>query len=386
MNRRTLLQLVGGVAVSGVRPFAFQPSQRNLVVIAGGGILGATIAYQLAKRGAPVTLLERATPGSGATANSFAWINAKKQPLPYFTLNLLGIQAWRELHAELGSALPVTWGGTVEWTSSAEQAARQAEAVRRFQAWGYPIHLIDRQRLRALEKNIVPGDVTSIAHAEIEGSADPVLATEAILARATRAGAQVRYPVEVVGLDMQNGRLRAVKTSAGQVEADVLVIACGTDTPRVAAMAGLTVPLTRSPGVLVHTTPQPRVIDRIMLSPIGNIKQKVNGRIVTGLDFGPAAVETTSREHGEQFLERMSAVLPQLARAELDKVTLGLRPLPKDGHPIIGFPEGRRDIYLTVMHSGITLGPLIGRLAATEILDGVQVDPLAPYRLERFKT
>ena len=113
MNRRTLLQLVGGAAISGVRPFAFQPSQRSLVVIAGGGILGANIAYQLAKRGAPVTLLERATPASGATANSFAWINARKQPLPYFTLNLLGIQAWRELHAELGNELPVTWGGTV---------------------------------------------------------------------------------------------------------------------------------------------------------------------------------------------------------------------------------------------------------------------------------
>jgi len=196
----------------------------------------------------------------------------------------------------------------------------------------------------------------------------------------------VRHPVEVAGLEMQNGRLRAVKTSAGDVEPDVLVIACGTDTPRVAAMAGLTVPLTRSPGILVHTAPQPRVIDRILLSPIGNIKQKVNGRIVTGLDFGPAAVETTSREHGERFLKRMSAVLPQLAGAELDKVTLGLRPLPKDGQPIIGFPEGRRDIYLTVMHSGVTLGPLVGRLAATEILDGVQVDPLAPYRLERFKT
>ena len=101
----------------------------NRVVIAGGGILGANIAYQLAKRGAPVTLLERATPGAGATANSFAWINARKQPLPYFTLNLLGIQAWRELHAELGSQLPVTWGGTVEWTSSAERAAAQGPRV-----------------------------------------------------------------------------------------------------------------------------------------------------------------------------------------------------------------------------------------------------------------
>jgi glycine/D-amino acid oxidase-like deaminating enzyme len=386
MMRRTVLQLAGGLAISGVRPFAFQPSQRNRIVIAGGGILGANIAYQLAKRGAPVTLLERATPGAGATANSFAWINARKQPLPYFTLNLLGIQAWRELHAELGSQLPVTWGGTVEWTSSAERAAAQAEAVRRFQTWGYPIHLIDQPGLHALEQHIVPGDVTSAAHAEIEGSADPVLATDVILARAARAGAQVRYPVEVVGLEMRNGRLRAVKTSTGDVEADVIVMACGTDTPRVAAMAGLTVPLTRSPGILVHTTPQPRVIDRIALSPIGNIKQKVNGRIVAGLDFGPAAAETTSREHGERFLKRMSAILPQLAGAELDKVTLGLRPLPKDGHPIIGFPEGRRDVYLTVMHSGITLGPLVGRLAATEILDRVQVDPLAPYRLERFKT
>jgi len=386
MNRRTWLELVGGIAVSGVRPFAFQPSRRTQVVIAGGGILGANIAYQLAKRGAPVTLLERAVPGGGATANSFAWINARKQPLPYFTLNLLGIQAWRELHAELGAELPVTWGGTLEWTSTAERAAAQARAVRQFQTWGYPIHVIDQLRLRALEPQVVPGDVASAVHAEIEGSADPVMATEVILARAARAGAQVRHPVDVVGLDIRNGRLRAVKTTAGEVEADVLVIACGTDTPRVAAMAGLSVPLTRSPGVLVHTTPQPRAIDRILLSPIGNIKQKVNGRIVTGLDFGPAAVETTSREHGEAFLKRMSSVLPPLAGAALDKVTLGLRPLPKDGHPIVGFAEGRRDIYLTVMHSGITLGPLVGRLAASEILDDVRVDPLAPYRLERFKT
>ena len=132
MDRRTVCcRLIGGVAVSGVQPFAFQLSRRDRVVIAGGGILGANIAYQLAKRGAAVTLLDRAVAGSGATANSFAWINARKQPLPYYALNLLGIQAWRELHAELGSELPVTWGGTIEWTSTAERAAAQAEAVRR---------------------------------------------------------------------------------------------------------------------------------------------------------------------------------------------------------------------------------------------------------------
>ena len=66
MYRRTLLQLVGGIAVRGVRPFALQSGARTRIVIAGGGILGANIAYQLAKRGASVTLLEKAEPATGA--------------------------------------------------------------------------------------------------------------------------------------------------------------------------------------------------------------------------------------------------------------------------------------------------------------------------------
>jgi len=386
MHRRTLLQLFGGIAVSGVSPLTMQSGARTRIVIAGGGILGANIAYQLAKRGASVTLLEKAKPATGATANSFAWINANKQPQAYFNLSRLGIEAWRELHAEIGGELPVRWGGSLEWTNTPERAARQAETMRRFQAWGYPVHLIDEKQLRALEPNVVPGAVSSATHAEIEGSADPVGATEVIMARAARAGATIVYPVEVNGLDLANGRLRAVNTTTGAVDADILVIACGVDTPRVAAMAGLTVQLTRSPGILFHTPPQPPAIDRILLSPIGNLKQKPDGRIVTGLDFGPAPPADATRERGEAFLAKMSAVLPPLSKAPIEKVTLGFRPLPKDSHPIVGFPAGHPDIYITVMHSGITLGPLIGRLAAMEILDGVRVDPLAPYRLERFKS
>ena len=386
MHRRTLLQLFGGVAVAGARPFAFQTGSPRRVVIAGGGILGANIAHQLAKRGAAVTVLDRAKPGAGATANSFAWINAKKQPHPYFTLSLMGIEAWRELHAEIGKELPVRWGGSLEWTDKPEQAARQAEAMRRYQAWGYPLHPIDEQQIRALEPQVVPGVVAGATHAEIEGSADPVGATEVILSHAAKAGAKVVYPAEVVGLDRSNERLRSVKTTTGEIEADVLVVACGVDTPKLAAMAGLTVPLTRSPGVLYHTSPRPMTIDRVLLTPLGNVKQKPDGRIVTGADFGPSDNEHPTKEQGAQFLNRMSAILPALAGLPVEKITLGLRPLPKDSHPIIGFPAGRRDIYLTVMHSGITLGPLVGRLAAMEILDQVQIDPLAPYRLERFKS
>src|SRR5262249_21576282 len=184
MDRRSVLRVFAGLTVSVVPSFAGSSgrSDRDHIVIAGGGILGANIAYQLAKRGATVTLLEKAKPATGATANSFAWINAKKQPLEYYRLSHVAIDAWRELHREIGDELPVLWGGSLEWADTAQGAVRITEAVRRFEEWGYPIHLIDEHRLRDLEGTIVPGTVTNACHAEIEGNLDPIGATEILLA------------------------------------------------------------------------------------------------------------------------------------------------------------------------------------------------------------
>src|SRR5205823_4411912 len=193
------------------------------------------------------------------TANSFAWINAtySKQPWTYFNLNRLGIEAWQQLDRELAGELPLRWGGSVEWYANQKRAAEFREEIRHHQAWGYPAHTIEEATLRLLEPHVQPGRVAVAAHAEIEGSVDPVRATEMLLARAARAGAHVVYPAEVTGLDERGGRLRAVRTSGGDLDADLLIVACGTDTPRVAAMAGIRVPLKESPGVLVHTRPMP---------------------------------------------------------------------------------------------------------------------------------
>ena len=384
--RRTLLQLLAGIAVAGVPRFVRGAGDR--IVIAGGGIIGANLAYRLARRGAAVTLLERARPGGGATANSFAWINAtySKQPWAYFNLNRLGIEAWQQLDRELPGELPLRWGGSVEWYADDRRAATFRDEMQRHQRWGYPAHAIDEPTLRRLEPHVEPGRVAMAAHAELEGSVDPVGVTELLLARAASLGAHIVHPAEVTGLDERNGRLRAVRTTTGDVEGDVLIIACGTDTPRVAAMAGVRVPLKESPGVLVHTPPQPRVVERVVLSPIAHMKQKPDGRIVTGSGFGGTPSTDTSREAGERFLKTASEVLPAFAKSGVEKVTLGHRPLPQDEFPVIGFPASRHDVYITVMHSGVTLSPLVAQLAAIEILDGVEAEPLAPYRPARFKS
>ena len=236
---------------------------RDRVVVAGGGILGANIAYALARRGADVTVVERTAPGSGATANSFAWINStySKQPWPYFQLNRLGIEAWRQLDRDLPGALPLRWGAAWSGTPTRPVPPASATRCKKHQAWGYPDRDRRRRAPQALEPKVTFGPVAAAGHATLEGHVDPVRVTEVLLAEAAKLGARVQHPCEVTGLDQPQGRLRAVKTSNGDIPADVLVVACGTDTPRVAKLAGLTVPLKESPGVLVHTAPLPALIE-----------------------------------------------------------------------------------------------------------------------------
>ena len=111
------------------------------------------------------------------------------------------------------------------------------------------------------------------------------------------------------------------------------------------------------------------------------MKQKLDGRVVTGSGFGGSPTTDTSREQGERMLEEAEQFLPRLGGAELERVTLGWRPLPEDDRPIVGFSDGAPDVYIVVMHSGVTQAPIMGRLVAMEVLDDVRVDLLKDFRL-----
>ena len=384
-GRRSFLGLLAGSLIAGWPRLATAATPR--IVVIGGGMVGANCAYRLARRGAAVTLIERTAPAAGATGNSFAWINAhySKQPWDYFYLNRMGIEAWQALDREMGGALPLRWGGSLEWFGEKARAAQFLEEVRRHQSYGFPAHLIDAARLRELEPHVIPGEVVAAAHSEPDGAVDPAGATTVLIERARAAGAVVRYPLDVTGFDERNGRIRAVRTSGGDVETDMVVLACGTDITRIAAMVGVPVPLKPSAGVLVHTTPQPRVLERLVMSPLVHMKQNPAGRIVAGGGFGaPQSSREQNLDAAQAFLKTAAQALPELGTSQIDRVTIGYRPLPTDDHPVIGCPPGRPDLYVAVMHSGITMGPLVGHLAASELLDGVRPVPLAAYRPDRF--
>jgi glycine/D-amino acid oxidase-like deaminating enzyme len=382
MNRREFVLACGmTAAVLATRAARLSARAPRRIAVVGGGIMGASIAYHLAKRGAEVHLLEKRGPAAGATANSFAWINAgSKRPRGYYELNHLGMAGWRRLQHELG----VQWGGTVQWQSEPQRAEALRRGVIAQQAWGYSSRLVDVTELRRLVPALEPGPVAAASFCDEEATVDPVAATKLLLEAAASHGAVIRHPATVSGFEMNGANVQGVRVGSDAVGVDAVVLATGVELPALGAMLGLAVPMQDSPGLLAHTRPHGRLLDRVVVAPGATLKQLPNGEIVTGVDFGGSPSQDTSAAMGQRLLEGAGRFVPRLKAATLDRVTLGWRVLPADGQPIIGRVPSRPNVYLAAMHSGITLAPAVGQLAAIELLDDVQVDLLEPYRLTRF--
>jgi glycine/D-amino acid oxidase-like deaminating enzyme len=355
------------------------------VLVAGAGIVGASFAYHLAKRGAQVTVLERSQPAAGASGKSFGWLNAtfSKRPRAYFKLNHLGMVGWRRLESELNGALQIQWGGSVAWFPPGLDSDELRAAVESHRQWGYAARCINEPQLRSLLPPISPGPIGVACHAGLEGAVDPAQAVTALLSKAQEFGAELLCRCEVTGFELERNR---VQTSQGPMESDTVVLACGVDSQRLAKLAGVNVPLKDSPGVLVHTAPMPRLIDRIILAPGVHFKQQLDGTIVAGgqivAGVGTAA---TPFAGAAEILANAVRFLPQLRDAVVDKVTLGYRVMPEDEYPIVGFSTKWPNVYIAATHSGVTLAPVIGELAAREILDHCPVTLLDNYRPSRFE-
>jgi glycine/D-amino acid oxidase-like deaminating enzyme len=357
------------------------------VLIIGVGIIGSSLAYHLAKRGAQVTIVDAHYPAAGATGKSFGWLNASysKRPRSYFDFSMLGITGWHRLEQELNGGLKVQWGGSVAWFPPGPDADQLRRDVLHHRQWGYAVRLIDEAELRQLLPHVAPGPIGVACHSEPEGAVDPIHAVSVLLDKARQYGADVRYPCEVTAFDLAAGRVRAAHTSHGAIDADIVVLACGVGSPQLAQLAGVSVPLKDAPGILVHITPDRPLLDRIVQAPGVHFKQKPDGRIVAGGQIvAGAGTAKGPVADSEEILRQAVRFLPGLAGAAIEQVTAGYRVMPADEYPIIGFAQQCPNLYVTATHSGVTLAPVIGELAAIEILDGLPQPDLAPYRPSRF--
>jgi len=366
------------------------------VVVVGAGIVGASIAYHLTRRGVSVTLVDKGKPGAGATSHSFAWINAgAKAPSAYHDFSRRSLEMWDRFVHHLGIDVGLQWGGKVSWESTEEKAQALREQVAQLQRWGYPARMVDAAELASLEPGLSLGTVVAAEYSEIEGHVEQERVVHACVTRVVEGGGLMQDSTLVTGLPLtpSDHKVQVVETDQGEIPCDVVVLAAGTETTKLAALPGIHLPQEESPGVVIRTSPLPKLLHSVPVvyapaldaehSEI-HIRQTSDGVVMIGEGSQESLREDDSQAHADDLLARATKYLPGLAAAKAIPVPVGYRPMPLDGYPVLGFADAAPNVYIALTHSGVTLAPLIGELAAIEIVDGVRAEVLSAYRVERF--
>ena len=380
--------------------FGKQSADNKHVAVIGAGIVGSSIAYHLSKRGAQVTLIERKTVASGASHGTFAWINATwaKQPRQYHAFSQQGVSSWHRLQKELD--LPIIWGGSLEWFASDSRQARLASDIAEQQAWGEPARMLTGAKAQACEPAVDFHGATQVASSPRDGALDPVLASRALVSAAIQRGAQVLERCEVLGVDdCSDQKAKLLRTSFGPIKADRVVLATGPDPVAVKHFGGFDLPQRSTPGVILVTRPVKPLLHGILVAPSIHIHQRMDGRLVIGEKDGAPKTsahamrladrptrfpdDSVADRHAQRLLNTTRDYLPSIGEVEIDEVIIGWRPLPVDGHPVIGPSPTDERVYVAIMHSGVSLAAITGDLVAHELADGVEMALLQPFRANR---
>ncbi|MGW0949922.1 NAD(P)/FAD-dependent oxidoreductase [Streptomyces sp. NPDC002623] len=366
------------------------------VIIIGAGVLGVSVARQLAVAGQDVLLLDRSGAGTGTTATTFAWINSSRKPDPdYHRLNLAGMAEHARLAEQLRGAPSYFPSGALQWADAANER-RLADNVERLQALDYPAHWVTPDEATRIAGDLrIPATITSIAHFPGEGYVLPARFVGNLLADAERHGATCTVG-EVVAIDDRPDGV-TVTLAGGEVRrGDRVVLAAGRWTEQLAARAGIDVPMVTDAGrgaqivgLLGYARAPGLDLRCVIHSPGLNLRPEAAGHAVLqaldlNADVDPADPPSADGAIANTLARRFSALLPDPSRRPEIDLRVGLRSLPADGHTVAGYASAQSRVYCLVSHSGVTLAPILGRLVATEITTDREQDLLRAFRPTRF--
>ena len=350
------------------------------VIVVGGGIIGASIAFHLVEAGAQVTLIEAGELGGIVSPCSFGWTNAShKNTRPYFNLRFQSMHLWDDLAARLPD-IPYR---KTEVLYLDGKTFDLDTFYANHTGWDYPLQWLDETQIRKLEPGltVVPErGILSTAEGAVEASPAAVFFAK----QAEAKGARVVTNTEVTRLVMQGDTVKGVIAGDETLAADEVVIASGNGTKDLAAMAGVDVPMYSKPGLLISTTPVSHRVQRLILAEEVHFRQRADGTLSAGEDFGGGEINDNPEAGSQMLLERICNQLVDPTGIELAGYTVGHRPIPGDDHPIVGRPVNRSGLYIAVMHSGATLAPVVGNAAARELLNDERDPLLATFGMERF--
>ena len=388
------------------------------VLIVGGGVIGCAVAYELAKEGLRVTLLERAGLCAGASGANGAliWPQAMHRGVA-LDLTLACARLFPTLGEELGADIEYRRTGGMVAIETDAQWAQMTEYVAGQPAVGLHAELLNGAEARRREPLLAP-DLRGAVFAEHGGTINPFRLTLGYAHAARVRGATLVTGTEVLSLLRRGDRIAGVRTPAGDVESEVVILAGGAWSGPLAATANLRVPVTPRQGMVVVTEPAPFRL-RHVLKPIKSdrdmwrfsqpwppdapgkpgydpnlppgkgmgMAQTVTGNLVIGSTSRFVGLDRSPTLAGIRYvLESARRIAPAIGQLRMLRTWAGFRPYTPDGLPLLGPAPGVSGLVLATGHdgSGIGMSPVSARLVAAAVTKADPPLPLEPFDPRRF--
>ena len=367
------------------------------VVIVGGGISGTAAAYELARAGASVTLFERGELASMASGWTLAGVRQSGRHPLELPLARAAVRRWAALGEELETDLEYRQEGNLRLARAPDEVPVIARLVEEQRSLGLAIEFLpDPSAVRQVAPAL-SGAVLAASYCPTDGHANPTATVRAFAAAARRRGAVLCIRTEVIDIAVRGGRVQGVRTTAGSVAADAVVLAAGVHTDRLCKMVDVEFPLRTEHVAVVQTVPLPPLIRQVIGVANADFagRQEVGGRMrMTGDAFPWQWPPRTLGADDVQppawavraVLDRAVAVLPALSDAKVARVWGGLIDLTPDGLPVIERAPEVEGLVIAAGFSGhgFCLGPITGQLVRELITTRRPSLSLEGFRRARF--
>lgn len=369
------------------------------VIVIGGGVQGASLAFHLAQRGVKVTVLEKQFVGAGATGRSSGLVRMHYDTEVDSRLAWESFQYFRDWKERVGGECGFTRTGFIQIVGVEQREALKAN-VAMHQRIGIPALVITADDVKRLAPAFATDDFELAAYEPESGYAMPSDTASALMTAARTQGARLVQGYAVTGITVTSGKVTGVETAQGDYSAPIVVNAAGAWAGQINKLVGLELPLdTWRHDTMFVVRPaeigpsHPTVIDfpkEMYFRPEG-------GLTLVGLEDGNPLGESPDgdTDHAqpgfvERAIDRICLRVPALEQGGLHSAHGGYDGITPDQHPILG-AAGPDGFYLDCGHSGtgFKTAPAIGLCLAELILDGasrtVDITPLAPDRFAAGK-
>jgi glycine/D-amino acid oxidase-like deaminating enzyme len=369
------------------------------VVVIGGGVMGTSIAFNLARRRAGrVILLEKATVCSGTSAKSSAIVRTHYTTRPTAQMALLARGIFERWADEVGGESGFVRTGML-FMGPPDSRDRVERTLRMNQEVGIEASLIGPEDVRQISPHLRVPEGAAVVWEPRSGYGSPHEVASSFARRFTELGGELRQSTPVTAIDTRGGQVRGVRTPRGEIAAGHVVIAAGPWAGPVGRLAGLDLPVTPSRESIVTLRPTfdwspvhpvtGDLVNEVYLRPetgglilVGNTRDTIVPGDPDHYEDRPGADHTT------EILTRLAHLMPGVATAAITGGWSGMYEVSPDWNPIMGTAIGTAGLHYAVGFSGhgFKLSPVVGILMAEQVLDGrARTIDITPYRLERFR-